>query len=406
MDTVTLADIQAAREVAGAVAKHTPVVSSSALSERFGRPIVLKAENLQRTGSFKIRGAMNKLAALGRLAAPGVTAGSAGNHAQAVAFAARHFGVPCDIFVPAGAPITKIEACRNYGATVIEGGASLDEAMAAVAGVRRRTRHARSAIPSTIRPSSPDRGRSVSSWSTTSTTWRASSCRWAAAAGERRRDRGEVADAPRSDRRRAGRGVRPVRRRRRRRVGPVATLADGIAVKHPGAVTGPLVERWVDEIVVVDEDAIADAMVHADGAGQAVRRGSRCGRRRGAAVGRLPAGGQRRDVRRAVGGQRRSRRRARAHPPPREPRPGAGSSIFARIDDRPGGLARFLSVFAAAGANLIEVRAPARRRRPAACARPGSTPRSRCAVPSTPPGSSTPPARPGSRTSWSRARES
>ena len=52
-----------------------------------------------------------------------MTAGSAGNHAQALAFAARHFGVPCDIFVPAGAPITKIEACRAYGATVVEGGA-------------------------------------------------------------------------------------------------------------------------------------------------------------------------------------------------------------------------------------------------------------------------------------------
>ena len=77
---------------------------------------MLKAENLQRTGAFKIRGAMNKLASLGARAANGVTAGSAGNHAQALAFAARHFGVPCDIFVPVGAPITKIEACRAYGA--------------------------------------------------------------------------------------------------------------------------------------------------------------------------------------------------------------------------------------------------------------------------------------------------
>ena len=131
MEAVTLADIEAARQVAGAVAKHTPVVSSSALTERFGRPIVLKAENLQRTGAFKIRGAMNKLDALGDRARPGVTAGSAGNHALAVAFAARHYGVPCDIFVPAGAPITKIESCQAYGATVVEGGATLDDAMAA-----------------------------------------------------------------------------------------------------------------------------------------------------------------------------------------------------------------------------------------------------------------------------------
>jgi threonine dehydratase len=82
-DAVTLADITAARDVAGAVAKHTPVVSSVSLSDSFGHPVVLKAESLQRTGSFKIRGAMNKLASLGPLAKAGVTAGSAGNHAHA-----------------------------------------------------------------------------------------------------------------------------------------------------------------------------------------------------------------------------------------------------------------------------------------------------------------------------------
>jgi len=75
-DAVTLADITAARGVAGAVAKHTPVVSSVALSNGFGHPVALKAENLQRTGSFKIRGAMNKLASLGPRAKAGVTAGS------------------------------------------------------------------------------------------------------------------------------------------------------------------------------------------------------------------------------------------------------------------------------------------------------------------------------------------
>ena len=80
---------------------------------------------------------MSKLAALGDRARRGVTAGSAGNHAQALAFAARHRGVPCEIFVPAGAPIAKIEACRDYGATVVEGGDSLDEAVAAARGARR-----------------------------------------------------------------------------------------------------------------------------------------------------------------------------------------------------------------------------------------------------------------------------
>ena len=129
--SVTLDDIRAARTVTSTVAKHTPVVTSAALAQQTGRDVVLKAESLQRTGAFKIRGAINKLSSLGEQARRGVTAGSAGNHAQALAFAASHFGVPCDIFVPAGAPITKIEACRYYGATVVEGGASLDEAMTA-----------------------------------------------------------------------------------------------------------------------------------------------------------------------------------------------------------------------------------------------------------------------------------
>ena len=128
---VTLDDIRAARAVTSAVAKHTPIVTSTSLTEQAGGDVVLKAESLQRTGAFKIRGAMNKLASLGSAAANGVTAGSAGNHALALAFAARHYGVQCDIFVPAGAPITKIEACRAYGAEVVEGGASLDEAFAA-----------------------------------------------------------------------------------------------------------------------------------------------------------------------------------------------------------------------------------------------------------------------------------
>ena len=136
MDAVVdLESIRAARTAIGAVVKRTPVITSVALSGvASGRAdrgdVVLKAENLQRTGSFKIRGAMNKVASLGSDAARGVTTGSAGNHAQALAFAAAHFGVPCEIVVPVGAPINKIEACRSYGATVIEHGAALKEAVA------------------------------------------------------------------------------------------------------------------------------------------------------------------------------------------------------------------------------------------------------------------------------------
>jgi len=129
VNEIGLDAIRAAVEAGREVVKHTPVVPSFTLSDMLGGTIALKAENLQRMGAFKIRGAMNKLASLGEAVTVGVTAGSAGNHAQALAFAARTAGVPCEIFVPAGAPISKIEACRNYGATVVEGGDSLDEAM-------------------------------------------------------------------------------------------------------------------------------------------------------------------------------------------------------------------------------------------------------------------------------------
>src|SRR6266576_3125459 len=87
--------------------------------------VLLKAESLQRTGSFKIRGALNKLAAVGDACAPGVVCGSAGNHAQALAFAARARGVPCEVFMPAEASIGKAEAAQALGATVRLAGAAV-----------------------------------------------------------------------------------------------------------------------------------------------------------------------------------------------------------------------------------------------------------------------------------------
>ena len=129
-DPIDKGAILEARLAGAGVVKRTPVTESAALSERYGGTVVFKAENLQRTGSFKIRGAMNKLASLGDAVQSGVVAGSAGNHAQAIAFAARHFGVPCHIYVPAGASLSKMESVRSYGATLIEGGESLSDAVA------------------------------------------------------------------------------------------------------------------------------------------------------------------------------------------------------------------------------------------------------------------------------------
>jgi threonine dehydratase len=127
----TLADIQEARERIRGIATETPVYVSETFSRRCGREVLLKAENLQRTGAFKIRGAVNKLATLStEERAAGVIAASAGNHGQAVAWAARELGLHARIYVPLDAPIAKVEACRNYGAETEMAGADFEDALA------------------------------------------------------------------------------------------------------------------------------------------------------------------------------------------------------------------------------------------------------------------------------------
>lgn len=347
---VRLADIEAARrrhETAGrGVVRHTPLVAASG-------SVVYKAENLQTTGAFKIRGAMNKLAALGPAARAGVTAGSAGNHAQALAFAARHVGVPCEIFVPAGAPIAKIAGCEAHGAIVHEGGASLAEAVAAsqaraaeagmtfchpyddpaiVAGQGTLGLELVEDLPDLECLLVPLGGGGLVAGTAIAVKSHRPHVRVIGVQAE--------ACAPYAG------GEPPT--------GPVVTLADGIAVKHPGELTRPLVEQWVDEVVTVGEDAIADAMVllmdtaklYVEGAGAvgaaalmsdaglAARDGTTC----------VVLSGGNVDLGAVPGLIRRHETKA-----------GRRLSVFARIDDRPGGLARFLSIFAEAGANLIEV---------------------------------------------------
>ena len=126
----TLADIEAAREVLRGVSVYTPMEESRWLSDIAGGPVLLKAENLQRTGSFKIRGAylrMSRLSAEER--AHGVVAASAGNHAQGVALAAQLLGIKATVFMPEGAPIPKEKATRGYGAEVRFHGHSVDDAL-------------------------------------------------------------------------------------------------------------------------------------------------------------------------------------------------------------------------------------------------------------------------------------
>lgn len=118
--TPTLADIEEAAARLAGHAVRTPLLSHPDLDARTGGRVFLKAEPLQRTGSFKFRGAFNRLAQIDRAASPGgVVAFSSGNHGQAVAFAAKHFGMPATIVMPLDAPAIKIDLTRSHGATVV-----------------------------------------------------------------------------------------------------------------------------------------------------------------------------------------------------------------------------------------------------------------------------------------------
>jgi len=345
--------IDAARRAGAGVVKRTPITESAALSERYGGNVVFKAENLQRTGSFKIRGAMSKLASLGDSVKNGVVAGSAGNHAQAIAFAARHHNVPCEIFVPAGASLSKMEAVRSYGAILSEGGDSLSDAVAAA------QRHADATGMNFCHPYDDpivvagqatlglELIEDLSDLSLVIIPLGGGGLTGGVAMalktfnpkirviGVQVRACAPYAGSPAPD-------------------GPIVTLADGIAVKMPGAFTRPLVEKYVDEIVVVEEDLVADAMVllmdrgklYVEGGGAVGVSALMSGQVKPAQSGTtcVVLSGGNVDLGLLPGLIRRNETKA-----------GRRLILFVRISDRPGGLARLLTLFAETGANLVEV---------------------------------------------------
>ena len=350
---IDLDAIRAAREVGRGVVEHTPVTPSAYLSEQFGGQIILKAENLQRTGAFKIRGAINKLHRLGELKKNGVVAGSAGNHAQGLAFAARHFGVKCEIFIPVGASISKVSACKGYGGIVLDGGESIETAVASakaraletgmafchpyddvdvVAGQGTLGLELLEDIQDLAQVIIPLGGGGLLSGT--------------ALAIKQQNPNVKIIGVQISSCAPYIYGNAPT--------GPVPTLADGIAVKQPGDVTRPLIENWVDELVDVDEDSVADAMMillerskmYVEGGGavgvsallasrvKPAKKGKTCVVLSGGNVdmGLMP-------------------NLIRRH----ETKAGRRALLFARVSDRPGALAEFLKVVAKAGANIIEV---------------------------------------------------
>ncbi|MDY6232155.1 threonine ammonia-lyase [Peptostreptococcus porci] len=140
MEKVTLKDIQNAREVIKYIILETDILENVRLSEKTGARIFYKCENLQRTGSFKVRGACNKIASLTEEEkSHGVIASSAGNHAQGVALGAKQAGIKATICMPANAPLSKVAATKSYGANVVLNGNVYDDALAKAKEIQAET---------------------------------------------------------------------------------------------------------------------------------------------------------------------------------------------------------------------------------------------------------------------------
>jgi threonine dehydratase len=357
--TVTDTDVRAVREAVGTVARRTPILSTRTFSERAGGTVVLKAENLQRTGSFKVRGVAAKLAALGdEGCARGVVAASAGNHAQALAAAAAIRGVACEVFVPDDAPMAKVEAARGQGATVHIGGASVHECLVAaqqradtgglafvhpfddpaiVAGQGTLGLELLEDVPDLAQVVIPVGGGGL--------------CAGVAVAVKAARPDVRIvgvqaaACAPYPESLRRGEPVE---------ADSALTIADGIAVKRPGGLTLALLQRLADDMVLVTEDEIAEAMallmerckLVVEGAGAvsvAALLGGKAGMpHAGVTVAVLSGGNVDAGLLAAI---------ARRH----ESGMGRRLVMLTRIADRPGALVQMLSSVADTGANIVDV---------------------------------------------------
>jgi threonine dehydratase len=245
----TVADIEEARQRLAGVARETPVYGSETFSRIAGRDVWLKAENLQRTGAFKVRGAVNRIATLGpEQREAGVVAASAGNHGQAVAWAAREAGIPARIYVPQDAPMAKVEACRTYGSKLIMEGESFEAALAAATADVQETGApfihpfedpvviaGQGTIGLELAEQVPDVGTVVIPVGG-----------GGLASGISLALRAQLPDV--------------------HLVGVQAgkagyTIADGVFVKHPGELTMSILDEVLDELIDVDDEAISEAMV-------------------------------------------------------------------------------------------------------------------------------------------------
>jgi threonine dehydratase len=249
-----LPEIERARERLDGVARVTPVFPSETLSRLAGRAVRLKAENLQRTGSFKIRGAYVKLSSLeGERLAAGVVAASAGNHGQAVAWAARELGAPARIFMPQDSPMAKVDATRNYGAEVELTGLAFEETLASALAYAEETG------AEFIHPYEDMyvmSGQGTIGLELAEQVAELETVVIPIGGGGLASGISLALRAVRPGLRLVGvqaAGTRPG--------GSGYTIADGIAVKEPGELTMGILGQTLDDIVTIDDEQIAEAIV-------------------------------------------------------------------------------------------------------------------------------------------------
>jgi threonine dehydratase len=356
-ELIEAADLQAARAALAADIVHTPTLASPELTAALGGTggtVALKAECLQRTGSFKLRGVLSRVAAMGAAAERGLVTASAGNHARAVAEAARLRGVGCDVFMPRDAPVSKVFAAEALGARVRLEGSSVDDTIEqalllaeetgaefihpfddidVIAGQATVGIELLADVPDLARVVVPVGGGGL-----------------AAGIGIALRGRdvrlvGVQAAACAPYAAALGQGPAP-------RVGAL-TIADGIAVKRPGALTLPLLRELLDEVVTVEEDQIADAMVFLAERAKLVAEGAGAIAVAALSSGAIaPLAGT--TVAIVSGGNVDSGLLASLllrH----ETEEGRRVRISTRVPDRPGGLAELLGLIAGVRANVVSV---------------------------------------------------
>lgn len=263
---VSLSDVQAARKLLEGVCRVTPLEPCAPLSVALGADAWLKCENLQRAGSYKVRGAYVRISRLSEQErARGVVAASAGNHAQGVALAAQLCDADATVFMPAGAPLPKVAATKGYGATVELGGHTVDEALAAAQEYADRT----GAV--LIHPfDHPDviAGQGTVGLEILEQLPEAATLVTGVGGGGLVSGMAVAAKALRPDVRvvgvqAAGAAAYPpsLRTGAPVRLESYATIADGIAVGRPGDITFAHVQALVDDIVTVTEEDISQALL-------------------------------------------------------------------------------------------------------------------------------------------------